>query len=202
MGCYTVILNAVFSYTSRGCYMPEADLAGAVRRLRESQGMSVRVLATRTGVSASFLSQVENGLASPSIATMERIAAGLGVTLAQFFQDAAGVTPAAVVRADARMLLTSEWSKARIERVGGSGVGGRLDAVLVTIEPGGMSGKQPYPAPREEFAMVTEGRVMLTLGKVDHVLDAGDAVTIPGGGERRWHNPYPVAACVLMASSR
>ncbi|MBA3317028.1 MAG: helix-turn-helix transcriptional regulator [Gemmatimonadales bacterium] len=179
--------------------MPEADLAGAVRRLRESQGLSVRVLAARTGVSASFLSQVENGLASPSIATMERIAAGLGVTLAQFFQDAGSAPP--VVRADARMLLTSEWSKARIERVGGNGVVGRLDAVLVTIEPGGMSGKQPYPAPREEFAMVVKGRVMLTLGQGEHVMEGGDAVTIPGGVDRRWHNPYAAPACVLMASA-
>lgn len=50
--------------------------------------MSLRALGEVTGFSASFLSQVENGLASPSISSMEKIAAALGVTLWQFFQVA------------------------------------------------------------------------------------------------------------------
>ncbi|MBA3319151.1 MAG: helix-turn-helix domain-containing protein [Gemmatimonadales bacterium] len=180
--------------------MPDADLGGAIRRLREAQRLSLRSLAATTGLSASFLSQVENGQASPSIASMERIAAGLGVRLAEFFN---GVEPApVVVRADGRMLLTSEWSKARIERLGGGGGVGGLDAVLVTIEPGGMSGKQPYSALREEFALVLKGRTVLTLGQVDHVLESGDAVTIPVGVGRRWHNPYSTAVGILVATSR
>ena len=180
--------------------MPNADLGGAIRRLRDAQRLSLRSLAATTGLSASFLSQVENGQASPSIASMERIAAGLGVRLAQFF-DGVELAPV-VVRAASRILLTSEWSKARIERLAGSGRVGGLDAVLVTIESGGVSGKRPYSALREEFALVVKGRAVLTLDDAEHVLGRGDAVTIPVGVGRRWHNPHSRAVCVLIVSPR
>ena len=50
------------------------NLGQSLRRLRESRHISLRVLAEQTDFSASFLSQVENGQASPSISSMERIA--------------------------------------------------------------------------------------------------------------------------------
>jgi transcriptional regulator with XRE-family HTH domain len=180
--------------------MPLADLGGSIRRLREAQRLSLRALANATGLSASFLSQVENGQASPSIASMERIATGLGVRLAEFFNQADA--PPTVVRADARLLLTSEWSKARIERLSaGSGPAG-VDAVIVTIEPGGMSGKHAYAAPWEEFALVLVGPTVLTLDEAEQVLQTGDAVTVPTGVGRRWHNPYDAPVVILIASAR
>jgi XRE family transcriptional regulator, regulator of sulfur utilization len=64
------------------------NLGHSLRHLRESHHMSLKLLAEQAGFSASFLSQVENGRASPSISTMERIATALGVTLGQFFNHA------------------------------------------------------------------------------------------------------------------
>lgn len=179
--------------------MAEVDLGGTVRRLRESQGLSLRALAAKTGFSASFLSQVENGQASPSIASMDRIASALGRTLAQFFHGAESAPP--IVRVSNRIQLTSEWSRARIEGLAGDGVG-RLDAMLITIEPGGMSGRHPDLAPKEEFALVVEGQVALTLGETEHTLAGGDAVTILAGTARRWHNPFGAPARVLVTSAR
>ena len=60
----------------------EQRLGPELKRLREAGGISLRLLADRAGFSASFISQVENGQASPSIASLEKIAATLGVTLA------------------------------------------------------------------------------------------------------------------------
>jgi transcriptional regulator with XRE-family HTH domain len=59
----------------------EARIGEVLRQLRERQGLSLRTLAGRAGFSASFLSQLENGQVSPSIASLDRIAAELGVTL-------------------------------------------------------------------------------------------------------------------------
>lgn len=179
--------------------MTEVDLGGTVRRLRESQGLSLRALASKTGFSASFLSQVENGQASPSIASMDRIAAALGKTLAQFFHGAESAP--VIVRATSRTQLTSEWSRARIEGLAGDGVG-RMDAMLITIEPGGMSGKHPDATPKDEFALVIEGRVTLELGEEQHTMEGGDAVTILAGTARRWHNPFTSPARVLITSAR
>ncbi len=180
--------------------MTELDLGGTVRRLREGQGLSLRMLAARTGFSASFLSQVENGLASPSISSLDRIATSLGVTLGQFFHSAEAAP--AIVRATDRVLFTSEWSKARIEGLGANNGVSRLEAMLVTIDPGGMSGKHTHPSLKEEFAIVLEGKLVLTLGQTEHVVEQGDAVTILAGMARRWHNPYDAPARVLVTASR
>lgn len=179
----------------------EANLGEAVRTLRERQQISLRTLAERTGFSASFMSQVENGQASPSISSMERIAAALGVTLGQFFHAAESSAPA-VVRADNRPGITSEWSKAHLEALGIASSAARLEPVMVTLQPGGTSGKRAHPVSAEEFAFVVDGPVRLTLGEAEQTLVDGDAVTIRPGTPRRWHNASASVARILVVTVR
>ncbi|MDQ3208748.1 MAG: cupin domain-containing protein [Gemmatimonadota bacterium] len=181
--------------------MSEAYLGPSVRRLREAQQLSLRTLAARTGFSASFLSQVENSQASPSIASMERIATALGVTLGEFFKTAES-RPLPVVRVDARPVLHSGWSKAKLEALGAGGVGGCLEPVLVTLQSSGSSGSRAYASGREEFALVLEGTVVLTLDDSEQVLACGDAVTIRAGALRRWRNPGDQPVRILMVAAR
>ncbi len=182
--------------------MDERRLGGVVRRLREGQGLTLRAVAERTGFSASFLSQVENDQASPSISSMERIAAALGVTLSEFFQTAERESVAKIVRASARQTLYSQWSRARIESLASGELNGRLHPVVVTMKPGGSSGKRPHPAPFEEFALVLSGSVVLTTEDSEQVLGTGDAVTIRAGALRRWHNPTQEPTQVIVVSGR
>jgi transcriptional regulator with XRE-family HTH domain len=181
--------------------MGEASLGPAVRRLREGQQLSLRTLAERTGFSASFLSQVETGQASPSIASMERIATALGVTLGEFFQNAQG-NALPVVRANERAVLHSGWSKAELESLRPSGGGTRLEPVLVTLQPGGSSGSRTYASGREEFALILEGTVVLTLNDSEQRLSPGDAVTIRAGALRLWRNEGSQPARIVIVGAR
>jgi transcriptional regulator with XRE-family HTH domain len=181
--------------------MTEIKLGPVVRRLREGQELSLRALAEATGFSASFLSQVENGQASPSIASMERIAMALGVTLAEFFMEAQADLPV-VTRADSRLTLHSQWSRARLEVFGASADSRGLAPVLVTLEPGGSSGKKPYASTGEEFALVQEGTVELTLDEAEQTLGPGDAVMIRRGALRRWLNAGDQPVRILIVATR
>jgi transcriptional regulator with XRE-family HTH domain len=58
-----------------------AELGELVKRQRERTKMSLREVATTTGVSASTLSRVENGVGTPDSATLARLAQWLGVPL-------------------------------------------------------------------------------------------------------------------------
>ncbi len=191
--------------------MNAASLGETLRRLRGRAQLSLRSLAEQTGFSASFLSQVENGQASPSIASMERIAAALGVTMGQVFDGVEQRSPIpAVVRAGDRVTLTSEWSKGKIESLGAASTGARLEPVLLTLASGGKSGTRPYSSAREEFALILEGSVVLTLEEQgpggtpeqEYVLQSGDAVTIRAGIGRRWQNPGPAPVKLVMVSVR
>jgi transcriptional regulator with XRE-family HTH domain len=182
--------------------MIEANLGEAVRRLRERSHMSLRTLAERSDFSPSFISQVENGQASPSISSMEKIALALGVTLGEFFQTTENGA-SNIVKAGGRLGLNSEWSKANIESLVHSSPGSKLEAVLVTLFPGGASGKRPADRPNEEFVMVLSGSVSLTLGdQPTQVLSTGDAVSIRPGLPRQWQNNGEESSQILVVSAR
>lgn len=91
----------------------EAAIGEAMQRLRSERGLSLRTFAARAGFSPSFVSQVEHGHASPSIASLERLARALGLGLTDFFGQV-GAEPALVMRGAERRQFTSEWSRASL----------------------------------------------------------------------------------------
>lgn len=179
----------------------EARIGEVLKRLRDRHGLSLRTLASRAGFSASFLSQLENGQVSPSIASLEKIAAQLGVTLASLFEASQTPVPA-VVRADDRPGLTSSWSRARIESLTPAGERRPLEAVSVTLEPRGASGKHLATHPADQFAYIVRGPLTVFLGTERLTLDSGDAVLIPRKTGHRWQNEGAQSVEVLLVSIR
>ncbi len=172
-----------------------------LRRLRAEQGLSVRTLASQAGFSPSFISQVENGQVSPSISSLERIAAVLGVTLAGFFGRWGNLT-GTVMRSNQRQEMSSSWSRARIESLGLAPGESSLDAVMITIEPGGRSGTQASSHAGEEFAFAYQGEVILTLGSESLVLSQGDAASFSSERPHLWENSGREAAQIVIVSPR
>lgn len=177
----------------------DRHLGEMLRQHRESIGLSVRTLATKAGFSPSFISQVENGLASPSIGSLEKIAACLDVTLSELFrhQD----EPASgVVRAKHRPRLASGWSKAEIESLAFDRAS-RLEPMFITLQPGGTSGKRAHSVKREQFVFIISGQVNLSLNGVDQVLAKGDAVTIRPDTPLLWSNLSGKTVQLLIVSN-
>jgi transcriptional regulator with XRE-family HTH domain len=175
------------------------DLGAQVRHLRTSLGLSVRELAEHTSFSPSFISQLENGMVSPSLGSLERIGEALGVGLRDLF-DRPAERRNLIVRREERAHTTSTWSRARLEAV--SVAGQRLAAMLILLERNGRSGKRARAQAKEEFAFVTQGEIVLTLDDQEHTLRAEDAVVIPAGVRRLWTNDSGQPACVLIVSAR
>jgi len=179
----------------------EQSLGAAIRRLRDTHRLSVRTLASKCGFSASFISQVELNQASPSLSSLERIAAGLGVTLGEFFQAAEPHAPA-VIKASQRLMLQSGWSRSQIESLGPASTGSRLEALLITIRPEGFSGGRLHSRETELFAIVFSGEVWLQLDEKTSLLRRGDAITIPAGTPHRWENKARKAVQLVMVIPR
>ena len=164
----------------------EHHIGEMLRQHREKIGISVRTLATRAGFSPSFISQVENGIASPSIGSLEKIAACLQVTLAELFHERDGIA-STIVRAKNRPRLESGWSHAEIESLR-SDPASRLDPLLITLQPGGASGKRGHAINREQFVFVMSGQVLLTMNEIEQELSTGDAVTVRSQTSALWVN--------------
>jgi transcriptional regulator with XRE-family HTH domain len=156
----------------------DADPGAALRVLREQRGLTIAALARQVGLSAAAISQIESGTVQPSVTTLRRLAAALGVPVFRFFLPAD--TPAAsVVRRADRKTVGLARTGARYELLTPS-LQGRLEVMEITMDPGQASAPETLSHAGEECLVILSGRGALEFG--DSVIDlrAGDAATFQG----------------------
>jgi transcriptional regulator with XRE-family HTH domain len=174
----------------------DIDLGARIRALRVARGETLRQLAERAGVTESFLSQVERGVASPSIASVQRIARALDHSIAQLFTED---EPAGrVVRAKDRRRVAYPGLGAVDEFLTGS-PDAKLQVIVSTIEPGGGTGEEAYTHESdEEVVVVLEGRLDLWVAAQAYHLETGDAIAYASRVPHRNRNPGPGVTRILF----
>ena len=173
----------------------ELELGRRIRELREQRGAALRAVAEAAGVSESFLSQVERGVASPSVATLRRMAEALGESVASFFQGPSA--PGEVVRVRNRRRLVHperRWEDVLLTPAGAR----KLQVILSTIEPEAGSGPDPYAHDSdEECVIVLKGRLEIWVEDERYDLDEGDSLLFESRRPHRNRNPGPGKTEVL-----
>ena len=174
----------------------EYPIGGGLRQARRRRGMTLRAVADAAGVTESFLSQVERDVASPSIATLRRIAVALGMSIGEIL-DQAG-PHGQLVRAGDRRVVTYPGLNARDEFLT-DGQNARLQVIQSVIDPGGGTGAEAYAHESdEECLIVLEGVLDLWVGSETYHLQAGDAIRYSSRVPHRNQNPGPGPARVLF----
>jgi transcriptional regulator with XRE-family HTH domain len=180
-------------------------LGARVRALREAEGLSLRDLSERSGVSAPMLSQVERGETSPTVAVAERIASGLELRLSQLLRlDEAGAAVTVVRRAERRKgpggtrghryeLLTPPLPGLRSEL--------SRHAIAAGARTGGAGDPPMHEPGSRETAVVEAGTVVLVCDGERHELAAGDCVTFDADLPHHFENPGPGEAALLAVVS-
>lgn len=151
-----------------------------VRALRLRRSMGLTQLGQRTGLSPALLSKIENGKLVPTIATLLRIAKVFDVTLDHFFQNEHRRRIIAITRkrdreASAQHLLLSEdgYDLARLDL----GTGERkFQPYLAEFAPSPENTGRPHMHQGFEFLHVLSGKLQLTIGSDDNVLEPGDSI--------------------------
>jgi len=146
-----------------------------LRTLRRRRQATLRTVADRAGLSESFLSQVERGVASPSVASLQRIAGALNVSVADLFEPDARRSTPRVLRRESRPSLAL-------------GTRGRkflltprplenLEVFVGELQPGGATAESPYlHGDSEELVVVLSGTVELQLEDRVLELTTGDSI--------------------------
>src|SRR4029077_10486392 len=179
----------------------DLDLGARLRALRRSNRLTLRQLADRAAITESFLSQVERGVASPSIATVQRIAHALGLSIAELFTER---PTSSLVRRSERNRISYPGLRA-VDEFLTSAPNGGWQVILSTIEPGGGPGDEPYTHDSdEEVVIVLDGRLDVWVGAEHHVLHEGDALTLasrlPHRNTNRGDRPCRVLFCITPPS--
>lgn len=148
-------------------------LGKVIRAKRIEMGKSLRCVAQRTGLTPSFLSQVERGLAEPSVASLRKIAEALGVPIFYLFLNSNGVEP--VVRKENCRHIVFPASTVS-SQVLTPDARRKMGVTRVCIAPGGESSPEPVTHPGEEFIHVIGGRMLLALGDLEYQMETGDSI--------------------------
>ncbi|MCF2527380.1 helix-turn-helix domain-containing protein [Yinghuangia soli] len=170
-----------------------------VREYRLMRRLTLRQLGAAAGVSASFLSQLENGRTDASVGSLRKLATALGVSVADLIEAGPPAGHRVLRRADRPEL--------------GLGAGARkfmltrpplrhLEVYATEFEPGGSTGDDQYVhGDAQEIVLVLRGRARLLLGDEEHDLAEGDSVEYATSVPHRLVNPGPETAEVLWIIS-
>jgi len=171
-------------------------LGDKIRELRLRQGQTVQQLATATGLSKGFISQIENHHTSPSLATLQDFARALGTSASYLVMQEEEVP--CVIRASERTRLPLGASPVRVE-VLSARPKRNLEMLMVELPAGLSAGDQREVHHGEECLLVVEGQVRLTSG--DRIIDlgTGDSCHYDGRVPHAIENDGTGTARVLIA---
>ncbi len=178
------------------------NIGDTIRLLRERQGLSQRALAEAAGISAAALSQLEAGQTSPSVATLEKLADGLGIAIAAFFLDSGNPADIEIFDLDDRPSVPL-------------GQGGRFvpltamqqpvgfEPMLVQLEPGGCFDENQYGIKSPHvFVWMRKGEAVLEYDERSYELSETQSLYYDARKPHNWRNLSDARCEILMVRSR
>ena len=193
------------------------DTGMKIRQERQKRKLTLNQLSGRTGLSKSFLSQIERNLVKPSVTSLKKIAHQLGVSVVYFLTEedvdqnlwgynrtvqkpGNGALPYSkdirVVRADKRKGVKMPGSDVLYE-VLTPDLNRQIEVMLMRISEGESSGDEAMAdAPGEKFGVVLKGKLEFRVGNEIFVLEQGDSIVHPADVPIKWRglegNPIEV----------
>ena len=148
------------------------EIGDKIKRMRIEKALTQEELANRCELSKGFISQVENYLTSPSIATLIDILEILGTNLKEFFSDD---NEEKVTYTYEDMFETENedlnyelmWLVPNAQK-------NAMEPIMITIGPGGQYIEEE-PHEGEEFGYVLSGSIFLHLGDKKHKVKKGES---------------------------
>ncbi len=159
-----------------------AAIGPRLRAARQSQHLSINDVAQITGLTKGFLSRVERGKTSPSVASLVTLCEVLSIPVGSLFE----VPDVQVVRAGAgpRLNLGGVGTE---ERLVSPRHEERLQVVRSRIDRGGHGGEELYSLAAEiDVLHVLSGRVMVRFSEQEWELEPGDTATFNGREPHSW----------------
>lgn len=183
------------------------NLGEKIREERRKRKLTLELLSQKTGLSKSFLSQIERGLAQPSVSSLKKIAQEFGISVVSLFanetnsRNILNLVPAfearkqdgrsyvqdvKVVRHNRRKTLTLPGSKISYELITPD-LNRQMEILFLRFSPGDSSGEEPLlDPPGEKCFLVLKGSMEYRVGEEVYHLEAGDSIYHPAHIPHSW----------------
>lgn len=160
------------------------EVSNQIKTLRVQQGKTLKTLSQDTGLSVSFLSQVERGESSLAITSLSKIAEALNVPIKSFFEPEhahdfkivpSEIIPFRLEKSDQELLRASSEFENR-----------RLDSYIVKVPPNSHS--EPSSHDGEEMYYVIEGEAKFYVDEKEYTLLQGEMIHYPSTYKHYYRN--------------
>lgn len=175
------------------------NIGERLRELREARNISMRALATKSGLSANALSMIERGKTSPSVSTLYKLADALGVSITSFFGSDVERKQVVFLKADERTRMS--FTRGIFEGLGGEQFVGRVEPFLLTLENSANSGPNNMSHTGHEFVFCLRGQLEYQVERQIYQLSAGDSLLFAAQLKHRWKNPGRTVTTALIIIS-
>lgn len=168
-------------------------IGAKVRSERQAREWTLDQLAEKSGVSRRMLINVEQGTANPSVTTLLRLSAALGIGLPALVA-LPPTKPVQVVRAGTAPALWTGEGGGRGVLLAGTTPPDILELWDWTLAPGDRHDSEAHVRGTKEILQVREGTVTVTVGDQSEVLEADDAISFASDVEHSYANDGTVPA--------
>lgn len=173
------------------------DTPKLLKSIRSERGWSLDQTAARTGVSKAMLGQIERGESAPTIATLWKIATGLGVPMTALLEADGGSGDLLLLRdaADLRVRPSQEGMQRALVFPYEARFG--FELYELTYAPGFESISEPHDTGVVEHVTVLQGEVELLIEEEWRPLRQGQSLRFPADRRHGYRNPTPEDAVVM-----
>jgi transcriptional regulator with XRE-family HTH domain len=177
------------------CGGGELLVGSRLRLLRRAQGLSIRALAGKCGLSVNTLSLIENNRTSPSVHTMSLLSGGLGVPLVTFFEEEKPEHGLVHQQYGTRPLI--RFASGTLEKLGEGLPPLGAEPILVTLDKDySVTGDISHAG--REFIYCLEGQVTCRIADQTYVLAPGDSLLFDALAPHHWENSHTAATRMLV----
>ena len=172
------------------------DVGRRLREIRTERGLSIRGLAERSGLNVNTLSLIENGKTSPSVSTLQQVAAALDAPMTAFFESETPQQMIVFQKGGERKSIG--FAHGRLADLGRGFTRPELGPFLVTLEPKADSGKAPIVHTGTELVFCLEGQIRYEVENEHFILEPGDSLLFEARLPHRWFNPLEIPSRSLL----
>lgn len=169
-----------------------------ISHFRKIEGLTKKELAEKAGLSLSMISQIERGIANPSLNTLNLISRVLKVPLPRLFLEDQ-MSSALIIRANKRERIIFPESPSLEYEILAPHYAESVSMLQLTLRQGMSTATLKTKYTGEEIAYILQGKVRLILEDEEADLSVGDSVHIPPGIKHRWMGMADVDSIILYA---
>ncbi|MDG1996961.1 MAG: cupin domain-containing protein [Emcibacteraceae bacterium] len=148
------------------------DVANQLRLMRETAGISQRELARKVGVSNGTISQIEKGKSDPSVGLLKQILKGLGLSIADFFEERE--EPRQKIFFTQEEFVDVGSANVQFFQMGPSTRGRQIQFLKEIYASGASTGHKSLVHDGEETGFILSGQLEVTVGDQRRILSAGE----------------------------